>query len=113
MHLDVPRHLYHFTPETLADLLRRAGLRIESQQTVALEYDLFGVIQSALNGVCSRPNVLYERITEADAPPARARDVITSFALLPVVGPLAAVHCAAAGLVGKGGSLSVVCRRDA
>jgi SAM-dependent methyltransferase len=114
MHLDVPRHLYHFTPATLRDLLGRAGLRIESQDTVAVEYDLFGVVQSALNGVCSRPNVLYEQITGGDdVPPARPRDVIASFGLLPLLGPLATAHTVIAGAVGKGGSLSVVCRADA
>jgi len=111
MHLDVPRHLYHFTPATLAELLRRAGLRIESQGTVAAEYDVFGVIQSALNAVCARPNVLYEHITAAsEAPAARARDVVASFGLLPLLGPLAVAHTAIAGAAGQGASLTVVCR---
>ena len=58
-HLDVPRHLYHFTPGTLARLLIDAGFQIVRSSTVALEYDLFGVIQSALNKICSKPNVLF------------------------------------------------------
>jgi 2-polyprenyl-3-methyl-5-hydroxy-6-metoxy-1,4-benzoquinol methylase len=111
MHLDVPRHLTHFTPQTLRELLKRAGLRVVSQSTLAIEYDLFGVIQSAMNTVCSRPNVLYERLTSVDeVPAAPARDVVASYVLAPLIGPAALLQCLFAAAVGKGASLSVVCR---
>ena len=32
--LDVPRHLYHFTPATLARLIRQAGLRVATLRTL-------------------------------------------------------------------------------
>src|SRR5439155_10964678 len=84
LHLDVPRHLYHFTPATLRGLFDRAGLEIASTSTLAIEYDLFGVIQSALNAICSRPNVLFERLTARAHPaPAPMRDVTISYALAP------------------------------
>ena len=75
--------------------------------TVAVEYDLFGVIQSALNAVCSRPNVLFEMLTTrqtlAGVP---KRDVALSYALAPPLGALAVAPCAAAGLCRAGATLT-------
>jgi SAM-dependent methyltransferase len=111
LHLDVPRHLFHFTPETLAMLVDKSDMKIIAQQTVAIEYDLFGVIQSALNFVCSKPNVLFERLTaKEDAPPASARDVRLSYALGAPLGAIGIAHCAIAGLFGKGATLTASCR---
>jgi predicted TPR repeat methyltransferase len=111
MHLDVPRHLYHFTPATLKTLLDRAGLQIISTSTLAIEYDLFGVIQSALNAVCSRPNVLFERLTAHEHPaPAPPADVALSYTLAPALGAFGLIHCALAALCGRGASLTVTCR---
>jgi SAM-dependent methyltransferase len=111
LHLDVPRHLFHFTPVTLRALVERAGMREAATSTVALEYDVFGVVQSALNGMCSRPNVLFERLTaRGSAPEAPRRDVIVSWTLLPVLLAFAGVECALAGLAHRGGTLTMTCR---
>ena len=47
LHLDVPRHRYHFTRQTLTALLEQAGLEAIDWKTFALEYDWFGFIQAA------------------------------------------------------------------
>ncbi len=112
MHLDVPRHRHHFTPDTFRALLARAGLTVERQTNVALEYDWFGVIQSALDLACSRPNVLFDRLTSApEAGRASAGDSVISLAL---AGPLAALSLpplAAGWLLGDGATLTLTCRR--
>jgi SAM-dependent methyltransferase len=111
LHLDVPRHLYHFTPATLRDLIDRAGLRIDATSTMALEYDVFGVVQSSLNRRCDRPNVLFERLTSGQPPPgARARDVSLSYLQLPVLSVLGLAHTLTAAVAGKGATLTVTCR---
>jgi hypothetical protein len=80
---------------------------------VAIEYDLFGVIQSALNFVCSKPNVLFERLTARDdKTPASSRDVKISYALSPLLGAFGVAHCAIAGMCAKGGTLTVTCRNE-
>jgi SAM-dependent methyltransferase len=48
-HLDVPRHLTHFTPRTLASALQRVGLRVESVRYLSLDQDPFGWMVSLLN----------------------------------------------------------------
>jgi SAM-dependent methyltransferase len=112
MHLDVPRHLHHFTPATFRSLLTTAGFAVERQTTFALEYDWFGVIQSALDMACRRPNVLFDKLTDApDAVRASAADVALTVAL---AGPVAAASLPPLLLgwaVGDGATLTLTCRR--
>ena len=114
LHLDVPRHLFHFTPATLAALLEKADLQIVHTSTLALEYDVFGVVQSSLNATCAKPNVLFERLTRMDAPcaPAAAssRDLSISYLSAPVLTVLGTAHSLAAATAGKGGTLTATCR---
>jgi SAM-dependent methyltransferase len=48
-HLDVPRHLSHFTPECLQRLCEPAGLHVERVRYVSLDQDPFGWMVSFLN----------------------------------------------------------------
>jgi SAM-dependent methyltransferase len=48
-HLDVPRHLVHFSPQSLTDAMQRAGLRVESVRFVSFDQDPFGWMVSLLN----------------------------------------------------------------
>jgi SAM-dependent methyltransferase len=111
LHLDVPRHLYHFTPDTLRALLDKAGLNIVDTSTLAMEYDVFGVVQSSLNQGCSRPNVLFERLTNKKTPPgATPRDVSLSYLQAPVLTVLGVAHSLAAAAAGHGATLTATCR---
>lgn len=47
--LDVPRHLFHFSPQSLAYVLRRAGFTIRRTRFTSLEHDPYGWEQSLLN----------------------------------------------------------------
>lgn len=69
-------------------------------------------MQSALNGLCTQPNVLLEHLTRwaEAAPPARNRDLQLSFALAPISGVTALAHAIAAGVAGAGAMLTVTCR---
>lgn len=58
-HLDVPRHLTHFTEPTLMRLLERSGFRIETVSNRSLEYDFFSAAQSFLNRSGLPMNWLY------------------------------------------------------
>ncbi len=62
-HLDVPRHRVHFAPSNLRSFLEAHGFNVYRMQRVAWEYDWLGAIQSPLNGICTRPNVLFESMT--------------------------------------------------
>ena len=61
-HLDVPRHLAHFTMDTLSTTLQECGYEIVSGMRLAPEYDLFSFVQSTLNRAGLPPNHLYRML---------------------------------------------------
>ncbi|HTP65925.1 MAG TPA: class I SAM-dependent methyltransferase, partial [Geobacteraceae bacterium] len=63
LHLDVPRHLYHFDAGALRHSLSVAGFSLERQKHQELEYDLLGFSQSALNYLLPCPNVFFDALT--------------------------------------------------
>ena len=61
-HLDPPRHLALVPPVMMIRHLASKGLRLESEQHLCVEQNIYGWIQSALNRLDSRRNFLYERL---------------------------------------------------
>ena len=49
LHLDIPRHLHHFTPESIAKTFEAAGFVVDRISFGELEYDVIGWSQSLLN----------------------------------------------------------------
>jgi 2-polyprenyl-3-methyl-5-hydroxy-6-metoxy-1,4-benzoquinol methylase len=47
-HLDLPRHLYHFSPKTLAQLIESSGLKLERLNTQPDAYGLRGSLRNRL-----------------------------------------------------------------
>ena len=62
-HLDVPRHLHHFSMPALERIVGRAGFTVERQWRVEFEYDVFGWVQSALNALGPGRNLLFRRLS--------------------------------------------------
>lgn len=60
LHLDVPRHLYHFTATSLDRMLNEAEFIPVAHWFQEFEYDLIGWWQSALNALLPTPNVLFD-----------------------------------------------------
>lgn len=58
-HLDVPRHLYHYNPTTLRRLVETAGLEARDWRHLSLEYDVGDALQTPLNLLLPRQNLLY------------------------------------------------------
>jgi SAM-dependent methyltransferase len=110
IHLDVPRHRQHFTPATLRSLLELAQLKPQRQANFAIEYDWFGVIQSALNMICKQPNVLFDKLTNA---PMSAKPTLRDLAITVVAsGPVAALSLPVllmSAFLGDGGTLTLTC----
>jgi SAM-dependent methyltransferase len=57
--LDYPRHIYHFTPESMALLLGREGFEIEKISHFSLEYSFFVALQTMLNCLPAKRNSLF------------------------------------------------------
>lgn len=58
LHLDPPRHLFHFTPQSLELLLKKVGFKTESISYVSMEHDPYGLIESAINKLTGTQNTL-------------------------------------------------------
>ena len=62
LHLDMPRHLFHFSSDALETLLRQCGLSVKWRRHQEFEYDLLGWSQSALNKFSDPPNVFFKTL---------------------------------------------------
>ncbi len=67
-HLDLPRHLYHFSPKTLRRLVKANGFQVEREHHFSIRQNPFGWVQSALNTVFPRHrNTLYSLLKQGHA----------------------------------------------
>ena len=111
-HLDLPRHLYHFSPSTLSVLLQRHGFEHQSCHHFAALQNPFGWLQSWFNRVSQAPrNCLYSLLhrdgNHADVRqlgPVRRLLFKAALAMgLPMAGLLSLLEAAA----GRGGTIAV------
>jgi SAM-dependent methyltransferase len=65
--LDVPRHLFHFSSDTLTSALTKSGFEIRKRGTLSLEQDVFSFAQSCLNKMNFPFNIFYDLIRSQDA----------------------------------------------
>lgn len=65
-HLDVPRHLVHFSPQSLRTALLSAGLVPTGTTFLSIEHDPVGWIQSTLNTLGFPQNQLVRRLVGTD-----------------------------------------------
>jgi SAM-dependent methyltransferase len=105
-HLDVPRHLHHYTPASIAVLLRRYGLDIAGISYASPEHDPYGWIQSALNRIDSSPNRLTRLLMRIDKPDTKN---MIHLALGCILGALAVPLSVATWLARRGAVMEVTC----
>lgn len=87
-HLDVPRHLVHLSPESLAQAASKAGLKISTIEFVSFEHDPYGWVQSILNRVFGNGNRLTKLLMRSV--PWKVTDGVT-LVLATLLTPLAVV----------------------
>jgi hypothetical protein len=109
LHLDVPRHLYHFTRSGLERLLETAGFQVVRISNQEIEYDWFGWIQSALNAVFKTPNILFDSLTGKPRRVSRFQ-IAASYALSFLLALPALVLTSVTSAIGYGGTLIVAAR---
>jgi SAM-dependent methyltransferase len=116
-HLDVPRHLHHFTPEALGTLLAVHGLKVARTSFFALEYDYFSFTQSVLNCLGLRHNLLYNVLRGAQAKvltegAVSGRQKLASLVLAAPLGLLSIPVTTVAGAMGTGATVAIYARKD-
>ena len=106
IHLDVPRHLFHFGPSALKRLLGGAGLEVIRTWHHEFEYDVFGWSVSVINSMRSRKfGPLTSRMEKLTPRTAMDLAILMAFSVMAippvVVGTLA----------GYGGTLVMAARK--
>ena len=104
VHLDVPRHLYHYGKTSLSMLLRATSFSPVRWWHQEFEYDLLGWSQSALNRLLPTPNVFFHQLmgrTPRCSQAEKAISYVCGMALTALALPLLALGT----LVKRGGSL--------
>lgn len=115
-HLDTPRHLSHHTPESLKAALASAGLKPARVGFFAPEYDCFSFVQSLLNRLGVRPNLLYNWLRGHRAKVFTGKKPFGSLAatvlLAPLLGVISLPVTLLLGACGKGATFTIVAVKD-
>lgn len=117
-HLDVPRHLNHFTKSVLLKELSDAGFAAREFSYFAPEYDSFSFVQSALNWIGLRHNLLYNFLRGKKAKvldgktPSPFQLILTLILAVPL-GVLSLFFTTLMGLIGEGAAITILARKEA
>jgi len=111
IHLDVPRHLYHFNAPSLSALMRRCGFSVVRTWHQELEYDLMGWSQSALNAISPSWSNAFFGVLTGKRVGAGAAITASSAVLGSLLLGLSVPAVTAGTLRGRGGTLIMAARR--
>jgi SAM-dependent methyltransferase len=109
-HLDVPRHLSHHTRASLTQILGDAGLQVAWSSHLAPEYDCFSFVQSGLNRLGIRSNLLYNWLRGQSAKVIGGRrnvgPVLATVFLAPLLGVISLPATLVLGALGRGATVT-------
>jgi SAM-dependent methyltransferase len=109
-HLDLPRHLFHFSPRSLTALVRRTGLRVARIGHLYPEMEAIGLVQTLLNRAGFEDDLLY-RFAKRDPSAPRGSSVYASLALAAAAAPIAVAWSGIAPLLRTGASIQLMAER--
>ena len=112
MHLEVPRHLCHFSPESIERALGASGFRMTRIDFQSFEHDPFGWVQSTLDRLGFEQSLLVKLLARMQD---RRSDVLTTLvaALLAIpLGVIGVVLALGSWRAGAGAVMEVWATRD-
>ncbi len=113
-HLDLPRHRYHFNPDTLLRILSKNGFETITYHTFSIEQNPFGFIQSFLNEISSpeKTNAFYSLLkkTRNTSSVSKIR-LILWITISLLIFPFAFFEYLLSGMLGKGATFVVYTRK--
>lgn len=101
-HLDLPRHLHHFTPGAIDQMTARQDFRTRGSATLSLEQGLFGTLQSLLNGLSGRNNNRFYQLLKAQGPRAKPGERVSWALLACCLMPVTLIEFVLSTLAGRG-----------
>jgi len=109
-HLDPPRHLFHFTKDSLSILLERNGFSIEKTSYISFEHDPIGWIESLLNTLSPYKNLLTRYLSSDNRGFNRLiRFLIVSFSLFFI--PISIIFSLASWIAKRGAIIQLVIKK--
>ncbi len=108
-HLDVPRHLFHYSKTSLSALLQSTGFHLVKRWHQEFEYDLIGWPQSTLNCLLPTPNVFINLLMGRSlgcSPVEKVTNYVGGALLTGIAVPLVAVG----SLFKRGATLTIAAR---
>jgi 2-polyprenyl-3-methyl-5-hydroxy-6-metoxy-1,4-benzoquinol methylase len=111
-HIDVPRHTMHLTPETIRKFLEQAGFHVENLSYASFYYDVFGTLQTLLNRITRRKNLLFDSIGGRVNVREHAVDTVITILFLPIFLLIGILVYPFAVLCKKGGVITVYARKS-
>lgn len=115
LHLDLPRHVFHFGSKSLRQALEARGWVVDSIRTLSWEQNLSGFVQSFLNTLFwkNRPNGLFNMIKRQvkEKGNTSIKDWVLFGALALLSSPLAMVEATVTAVTGNGASLIIAAHR--
>ena len=109
-HLDLPRHLFHFSPRSLSALVEQAGLRVVRIGHLYPEMEAIGLVQTTLNRAGFEENLLYRFAKRDPSAPSGPR-VYASLVMALAGAPIAVAWSSIAPLLRTGASIQMVAER--
>ncbi len=110
-HLDIPRHLYHFSPATLTLLLDRVGFQVQRVSHFSVEQNPYGLTQTILNRLGLGQNRLYHILKgETVYRQGSIRGMaflLAHYLMMPVAMALSSIE----SLLGRGGTFYLVAEK--
>ncbi|RLG45697.1 MAG: hypothetical protein DRN92_06510 [Thermoproteota archaeon] len=115
-HLDPPRHLSHFTPQTAASLLTSCGFETPEVYFFYPELNEFGMVQTILNRLGFSPNLLFNLLkrNRDGLPSSKAALVLNLVGVLLflcMTWPLLLLMTWLEEWVGRGGTMVLMARK--
>lgn len=113
-HLDLPRHLWHFSERWLSGRLAGLGYELVAVRRLDLAHNIFGWLQSLLNAAGLRHNRLYSFLSSDDLErdtTGRHASLLLSMLLLPLLFPLSILLALLESACRAGGTVEVVARK--
>jgi SAM-dependent methyltransferase len=112
-HLDLPRHLWHFSERWLSNELDHLGFERVTVRRLDLAHNIYGWLQSLLNLFGLHHNRLYAYLSSDDLethPGAHIFSLAMSWILMPMLLPVSTILAVAEAICRAGGTVEIVAR---
>ncbi len=109
-HLDIPRHLHHFTKTSLIGIFQMSGYQIAGVSYGELEYDVIGWSQGLLNRTLGDRNEFLRRMSGRPASGRRGLGQATRFVIGLGLSMVAVPTALLESAIGRGGTLLIAAK---